>query len=74
MAIKYSHGNQPTRCGEPHCLRLGAPSCDYCVEPALKRLEAMKAAAEVDEESDLIRRRSPLRIDSDQRHAKKRPK
>lgn len=36
------------RCGMPSCPRYGAPSCEYCVEPALRRLESLRRADEVE--------------------------
>jgi hypothetical protein len=47
--------NEVTRCGWPHCQRLGAPSGNYCYKPAIKRLEDMTRGAEIDLEQRLAR-------------------
>ncbi len=39
------------RCQEPYCLRLGAPLCEFCSEPAMRRVEiARRNYDEVEEE------------------------
>ena len=50
--------NVMRRCGEPCCHRLGAPSCDYCALPVLKRLEDIRRDAETQAEEGFIRRRN----------------
>ena len=72
MASKYLQGNATTRCGESHCLRLGAPSCDYCLKPALKRLEAMRTAAEAEAEDNVVPQRSAHGMGSGEGYLKRK--
>lgn len=54
------------RCQEPYCLRLGAPLCEFCSEPAMRRVEvARRAYDEVEDEGP------PTRRESDSRGSKK---
>ncbi len=45
------------RCQEVYCLRLGAPLCEFCSEPALRRVEvARRTYDEAEEERPPMRR------------------
>ncbi len=45
------------RCQEVYCLRLGAPLCEFCSEPAMRRVEvARRNYDEAEEERPPIQR------------------